>query len=176
MNDRESLFFSSRTLWFALNSSCSVIDIVDATAVSKQNIFGGFQAIVDSLSLNNTAENIFTDELPVNDWELMSVTNSHHNLPQFFSAAFSSPFKHIVSTTESPQLLSHYKDAQTALFTAIGAWPPCIIAYLPGSLARILLACSPLRLWQGIAPVCATRPAWLLSVMPHLHYLIQPLP
>jgi hypothetical protein len=131
MNDRESMFFSLRTLWFALNSSCSVIDIVDATAVSKQNIFWGFQAIVASLSLNNTVESIFTDELPVNHWELMSVTNTHHNLLQFFSAAFSSQFKHIVSTTEGPQLLSHYKDAQTALSTAIGGWPPCIIAYLP---------------------------------------------
>ena len=131
INERHSMFHSTRALWFALNSSCSAIDVVDATAVPEQNIVGIFQAFVAALSLNDTVRSVFTDNLPVRAWELLPVTifSDHHI--QFITAPFSSQFKQVASLIEDQRLSSQLKDAQASLSSSVGAWPPCIIAYLP---------------------------------------------
>lgn len=130
LNERDSMFHSSRDLWFALNSSCSAIDVVDASAVSKQNIIGMFRALVALLSLNERINRVFTDELPVPHWDFLSVTDSHLKFAHHMSS-FASQFKHTLSMSIDPHFSSHFNDAQSALSSAVGTWPPCIIAYLP---------------------------------------------
>jgi hypothetical protein len=131
INERDSMFYSSRHLWSSLNASCSAIDIVDATAVPKQDILGLFRALVSALSLNDTVQGIFTDELPVLNWDLMPLIQADDSLSQLFYSAFSFQFKQTGSLIDDPHLSSHLKDAQSAISSYIGSWPPCIIAYLP---------------------------------------------
>jgi hypothetical protein len=128
---QDSMFYSSRHLWVSLNSSCSVIDVVDATTVPKQNIIGIYHALVSALSLNDTVMAIFTDELPVHNWDLPPLSEFGDNYAQLLSDALSPQFKQSISSFNEPQLSSYLKDAQSALATYVGSWPPCIIAYLP---------------------------------------------
>jgi hypothetical protein len=130
INERDSMFHSSRELWFALNSSCSEIDVVDATSVPSQSVLGVFQAFAAAFSLSDSVQSVFTDELPVNNWELspIAVASDHHAQ---FSEAFSSHFKHVASLTEELELSSLLSEAQTSLTASLGSWPPCIVAYLP---------------------------------------------
>ncbi len=131
LHERDSMFYSLRHLWSSLNSSCSAIDVVDATTVSKQNIIGTFQALLSALSLNDTVVAIFTDELPILNWDLSPLSEDDGNFAQLFSDAFSSQLKNSVSLFDDPQLSSYLKDSQSTLSAYVGSWPPCIIAYLP---------------------------------------------